>query len=425
MIGQALTPRFLRDFEPIMIRQINIFLKQILISSQGPEAAAINMTPRCKYLGIDIVALLAFGKPLRTQTSPTNRFFADGFAAGNFFQNMRLQYPRLQQLRLNEVLGMLKGIQEARARYRVLIERLIRERLAQDKQAQRDLYSVVADSMDTYGGGNLRDSEFWSESIFFLPAGSFFPCTSAKEVARRWLTGLGGDTTTTCMAAVFFYLSRNPDCYKRVSEEIRSAFKTGAEIRDNQQLKDCCYLRACIDETLRISPPVPGALWREQSPTDPTPLIVDGHVIPRGTEVGVSTYSLHHNPEYFSDPFSFKPERWLEDMPEAKRTTMREAFNPFSLGARGCAGKVMAYMEASMAIAKTLWYFDFEPAPGAQGHDGFAGGTEGDTKGRGRTSEFQLHDIFSTTHDGPNLVFHPREGMVHELLADAAEAGTG
>ena len=168
-----------------MIRQIYIFLNQILISSQDPAAVAINMTPRCKYLGIDIVSLLAFGKPLHTQTSHTNRFFADGFAAGNFFQNMRLQYPRLQQLRFNEALSMLKGIQEKRARYRELIEKLIRERLAEDDQAQRDLYSVVAGSMDVKGNGNLRDSEFWSESIFFLPAGLFFPRNSEKTENKR------------------------------------------------------------------------------------------------------------------------------------------------------------------------------------------------------------------------------------------------
>lgn len=70
---------------------------------------------------------------------------------------------------------MLKSIQEKRAKYRELVEKLIRERLAEDREAQRDLYSIVAGSMDTKGGGNIRDSEFWSESIFFLPAGMFSP----------------------------------------------------------------------------------------------------------------------------------------------------------------------------------------------------------------------------------------------------------
>lgn len=46
-----------------------------------------------------------------------------------------------------------------------------------------------------------------------------------------------------------------------------------------------------------MSPPIAGTLWREQASDDEesTPLIVDGHIIPKGTYVGVNTYSLHHN----------------------------------------------------------------------------------------------------------------------------------
>lgn len=124
------------------------------------------------------------------------------------------------------------------------------------------------------------------------------------------------------------------------------------------------YLRAFIDEALRLSPPVPGILWRDISPEyqrNNQPFLVDGHVIPRGTAFGINVYSLHHNEDYFPDSFSFKPERWLDSSPDTKKI-MREAFNPFSMGPRGCAGKSMAYLEASLVLAKTLWYFDFEVA---------------------------------------------------------------
>lgn len=49
---------------------------------------------------------------------------------------------------------------------------------------------------------------------------------------------------------------------------------------------------------MRMSPPIPGTLWRQLSPdhNGDTQLKVDGHVIPQGTYVGVNTYALHHNP---------------------------------------------------------------------------------------------------------------------------------
>lgn len=103
-----------------------------------------------------------------------------------------------------------------------------------------------------------------------------------------------------------------------------------------------------------MSPPAPGTPWRQQSETDSKPFIVDGHVIPRGTHVGVNVYSLLHNEKYFPDPFVYKPERWLSTLPKERTKIMHDAFIPFSAGSRICAGKSMAYLEASLVAAKTF-----------------------------------------------------------------------
>ncbi|OTA88395.1 hypothetical protein M434DRAFT_15045 [Hypoxylon sp. CO27-5] len=107
------------------------------------------------------------------------------------------------------------------------------------------------------------------------------------------------------------------------------------------------YLRSCIDEAIRLAPPSLAPSWRTHSYEEQSeePIIVDGYVVPRATEVVVSLYSLLHNEEYFPDSFDFKPERWIEpDMPgsydgQAARALMHRAFAPFALGARGCPGK--------------------------------------------------------------------------------------
>lgn len=84
---------------------------------------------------------------------------------------------------------------------------------------------------------------------------------------------------------------------------------------------------------------------------------------------------------------------------------MRSAFAPFSIGVRSCAGKAMAYLESSLIIAKTLWHFDFEPAPGDLGRIGV--GNLGNSDGRGREDEYQLYDIFAASHSGPYSAFPP------------------
>jgi cytochrome P450 len=215
------------------------------------------------------------------------------------------------------------------------------------------------------------------------------------------------------MSATLFYLSRNPEQYSKVAKEIRSAFNSGKDIQGGPQLAGCRYLRACIDEAMRMSPPVPGTLWRQQVDNDTQPLVIDGHVIPKGTLFGVSAYAIHHNEAIFPDSFSYKPERWLETPTVSDQLA---GFAAFSVGARGCAGKPMAYTESTLVLARTLWYFDFEAAPGELGQVG--AGKVGDITGRGRRDEFQLEDIFTARHDGPYLVFHPRG----ELWKDIDEA---
>jgi cytochrome P450 len=221
----------------------------------------------------------------------------------------------------------------------------------------------------------------------------------------------------TAMSALLFYLSRERRCYKRLAAEIRSTFQSADEISNGQKLSSCQYLRACIDETLRIAPPVPGTGWRELKSSDSGSLVVDGHVIPPGTQVGVNIYALHHNEEYFPNPYKFEPERWLSsETPEEQRNRMRAAFAPFSIGYRACSGKVMGYLESSLVVAKILWYFDFEIPSGALGKVG--GGKPGAEDGREKIGEYQLYDVLSAGHDGPYLMFHPRKGSGDDLLTE-------
>jgi cytochrome P450 len=56
--------------------------------------------------------------------------------------------------------------------------------------------------------------------------------------------------------------------------------------------------------------------------------------------VGISLYSILLNESIFEDPYSFKPERWLEENNEPEKLhEMNLAWLTFGTGARGCIGK--------------------------------------------------------------------------------------
>jgi cytochrome P450 len=210
----------------------------------------------------------------------------------------------------------------------------------------------------------------------------------------------GSDTTATSLASIFFYLSHYPDTYAKARDEVRRAFSSADEISLGAKLNSCTYLRMCIDESMRITPPIGASLFREAGPGGVT---VDGHHFPAGIDVGTSIYSIHHNADYFPRPHRFMPERWAagaEHVPGGASA----ALNPFSLGPRGCIGKSLAIVEIMLTMAAVIWHYDFKlvDGPGARAGEG----KSDDVWGRRNPDEFQLyHGGITSVKDGPVLQF--------------------
>ena len=218
----------------------------------------------------------------------------------------------------------------------------------------------------------------------------------------------GSDTTSTAMAATLFYLVRNPSALERATAEVREKFAEVEDIHSGPQLGSLPYLKACIDEAMRLSPSVGGLLPREVLPGGIT---VDGESIPAGMVIGTPHYTIHHNETYYPEAFSYVPERWVsgstvagglvgeEDVSRAK-----SAFCPFSIGPRGCIGKGLAYIEMTMTLARLLFMYDIRRAAGISTGEG----REGNEWGRHRPSEYQLVDTFTSLKDGPMVEFRKR-----------------
>ena len=210
------------------------------------------------------------------------------------------------------------------------------------------------------------------------------------------------------MAATLFYLVRNPAALAKATGEVRPKFRDVEEIHQGPVLNSCTYLRACIDEAMRLSPSVGGLLPREVLAGGMT---IDGESIPEGIVVGTPHYAIHHNAEYYPMPFSYTPERWMVGaqhpvtgytMTDVDVSRAQSAFCPFSIGPRGCIGKGLAYVEMMTTMARVLYLYDVRRAvdvvdPGE--------GREGLEWGRHRPSEFQLFDTFTSMKDGPMLEF--------------------
>ena len=142
------------------------------------------------------------------------------------------------------------------------------------------------------------------------------------------------------------------------------------DIQWGTTLSGCTYLRACIDEAMRLTPAVGGVLPRVVLAPG---AIIAGETLPAGTSIGVPAYALHRLPENFPDPLAFRPERWIaskeEGVSEMDVRKAKEAFFPFSIGPRACLGKHLAYVEMTLAVARVLWLYDMERVDSRQSKD--------------------------------------------------------
>jgi len=107
-----------------------------------------------------------------------------------------------------------------------------------------------------------------------------------------------------------------------------------------------------------MSPPAAGAFYR--AVLNDGILLENKYHIPAGVDIGVPIYAIHHNEEYYPEPFKYRPERWLSNDDTGSTTLAKKAFCPFQIGPRGCVGKSLAYMELTLTVAKIVFQYDYE-----------------------------------------------------------------
>lgn len=168
----------------------------------------------------------------------------------------------------------------------------------------------------------------------------------------------GSDTTAIAINNSMYMLLKNPDKLAKLREELDAALEDDEVIAPYDKIKHLPYLRACIDEAMRIWPPTTFALPRRTPPTG-QPIL--GDFIPGDTSVSMSAYVAHRNETIFPEPETYRPERWLEDGGKE----LQPYYITFSAGARGCIGRNISYLEQMVLLASLIHRFEFAlPFPG-------------------------------------------------------------
>ena len=213
-------------------------------------------------------------------------------------------------------------------------EQLISDRLA---------YISKVDTMNNYFTNN---KEPFMDTLLreHMKDPQRFTLTDVRDEVHTFI-GAGHDTTGWTLTYVLFLLGHHPEVQEKVQEEIDSFFNSFEKESDItiDSLKELKYLEAVIKETLRLYTPIP--LVTRQIDQD---LHLNQFVIPAGAQIGLGLSQLHRNPEYWSEPARFKPERFIDF--KAHPYT----FIPFSAGPRNCVGQRFAMVQLKSLLSFIL-----------------------------------------------------------------------
>ncbi|KAF8883907.1 CYP63 cytochrome P450 monooxygenase-like protein [Gymnopilus junonius] len=169
----------------------------------------------------------------------------------------------------------------------------------------------------------------------------------------------GRDTTASTLNFIIYFLSIYPDVLARLRDEIIS--KVGHTRRpDYDDIREMKFLRAVINETLRLYPIVPfnvresinAATWVSDDPNGKP------YYIPAGTKTAYSVFMMHRRKDLWGpDAEEFDPDRFLDDRLKKYLSKNPFIFLPFNAGPRICLGQQFAYNEMSFMLIRLLQSF--------------------------------------------------------------------
>ncbi|KAF7327570.1 Rint-1 family protein [Mycena kentingensis (nom. inval.)] len=172
------------------------------------------------------------------------------------------------------------------------------------------------------------------------------------------------DTTSSALSRALHLLSERQDIQDKLRAELKEALENEQELT-YEQLTNLPYLDAITRETLRLYPPVASmnrVAKKDAVLTLMTPItLADGTVttevpIPAGTGIIISIINSNRNPELWGpDVLEWKPERWLEPLPDsvinAKIPGVYSHLMTFNGGGRSCIGFKFSQLEMKVVLS--------------------------------------------------------------------------
>jgi cytochrome P450 len=212
-----------------------------------------------------------------------------------------------------------------------IVDEVIQARRDGANSEARDLLDMMLNSTHPTTGRGLDPVNIRQQVITFIVAGH--------------------ETTSGALSFALYYVTQNPDVLARAKAEVDALW--GASDNPAPAYGDVAklrYVRAVLDEALRLWPTAPGYLRVARKDT----VLGGRYRIKKGQWLLVVLPLVQRDPRVWPDPERFDPDRFAPGQMKGRA----HAYKPFGTGQRACIGRQFALHEAVLTLALILHRYD-------------------------------------------------------------------
>ncbi|KAJ7972076.1 Cytochrome P450 family protein [Quillaja saponaria] len=246
--------------------------------------------------------------------------------------NISDYFPVLKRFDLQ---GVRRHVQVSYFRLHEIFDEIIEKRLKSRELSDErngDFLDILLDQMKEGGSG------FSIETIKPLILDLFIAGSDTSGLTTEW-----------AMAE----LLHKPETLKKARKEVLEVIGANREVKESD-INRLPYIQAIVKETLRLHPPVPLLLPYVAGNN----VEIGGHTIKKGNQVMINAWCIGRNPQYWDDPMSFLPERFMGSKIDYKGRDFE--YLPFGAGRRICPGLPLANRMVNLMLAAIIHSYDWK-----------------------------------------------------------------
>ncbi|KAI3506931.1 hypothetical protein L1887_21584 [Cichorium endivia] len=315
------------------------------LSKNGNGASVVDMTKWFEHITFNIIVRMLAGKRFSDGDNDEDLKVKEAIKKGLYLSGVFVVSDLIPNLEWMDIGGHVKAMKGAAKELDSVLGKWLDEHVEKRKEYDGD---KEADFMDVMLSTLSKDAEMYGHGR-----------ETIIKATTLILILTGSESTAETLTWALSLLLNSPDILKAAQKEIDIHVGREKWVEESD-INKLPYLQAIVKETLRMYPPGPLAGPREAIED----CYIGGYHVSKGTRLIVNVWKLHRDPQIWSDPDEFRPERFLQEHSNVGYQGQNFEYIPFSSGRRMCPASTFALQIIHLTLARVLQGFDLSTPMG-------------------------------------------------------------